>query len=289
MADLMLGKTSDSASSASPKLAQLQAQLAQANAQAALAQANMVLTREKLAQSNHANMLAAREHMFMQAMQDNARLAHENMMLKKMTQGPPGLEAEVSTCAGSSLGGSWAGSSNPSSWTGSTASSPPGSFQLDNCAEADSQAPEEPELPPGSSVMMRNLPNDYTRSSLLELLRTEDFEGKYDFVYLPIDFRSSSGLGYAFINFLSLEIAERFRSHFGGFNRWSVKSDKVCEVTWSSLQGLEAHIERFRNSPVMHESIPDDQKPALFEGTERVVFPEPTRKIREPRHWHRRR
>jgi len=142
---------------------------------------------------------------------------------------------------------------------------------------------------PVTSAMMRNLPNDYTRSMLLDLLRSEGFGGTFDFVYLPHDFRSCSGLGYAFVNFNSLDSARQFREDFTGFNRWAVASDKVCEVTWSSLQGLEAHIERYRNSPVMHESIPEEQKPALFEGSDAVPFPPPTKKIRLPRHWHRRR
>jgi len=205
------------------------------------------------------------------------------------TPGPPGKgkrSSDVSSSASSSMPGY--GSVPLGSWTLGT-SSPPGSRALDSSAGMDSPASEEPPLTSGTSVFMRNVPNDYTRTRLVELLHAEGFGGTYDFVYLPVDFRSSSGLGYAFINFLSLDISERFRQHFTGFNRWSVASDKVCQVTWSSLQGREAHIERFRNSPVMHESVPEDQKPALFEGFERVEFPKPTKKIRVPRHWHRRR
>jgi len=136
--------------------------------------------------------------------------------------------------------------------------------------------------------MLRNLPNDYTRAMLLDLLHVEGFEGTFDFLYLPIDFRSKSGLGYAFINFSTTERAQQFCRHFTGFNRWTVGSDKVCEVSWSTLQGLDAHIERYRNSPVMHESTPDEHKPMLFEGSERLAFPPPTKKIRVPRHWSRR-
>lgn len=143
-------------------------------------------------------------------------------------------------------------------------------------------------MTPGTSAMIRNLPNDYTQTKLLDLIRLEGFGGDFDFFYLPVDFHSGAGLGYAFINFTTKEVAERFRQRFTGFNSWTVGSDKVCEVAWSSLQGLEAHIERYRNSPVMHESIPEEQKPLLFAGSERVAFPAPTKKIRIPRHWHRR-
>jgi hypothetical protein len=122
---------------------------------------------------------------------------------------------------------------------------------------------------------------------LLELLCSEGFAGTFDFLYLPVDFRSSAGLGYAFLNFTSYSSARRFRQHFTGFNRWAVASDRVCDVAWSSVQGLEAHIERYRNSPVMHESVPDAQKPMLFKGWEAVPFPPPTKKIKKPRHFNR--
>jgi len=138
-------------------------------------------------------------------------------------------------------------------------------------------------------MMMRNLPNNYTQKMLLDLLRAEGYEGKFDFVYLPVDFQSGSGLGYAFINLVTTEVAQDFRQHFTGFDQWTMASDKVCVVTWSEhLQGLSAHVERYRNSPVMHDSIPEDHKPLLFHGFESVPFPAPTKKIRAPRRWHRR-
>lgn len=137
--------------------------------------------------------------------------------------------------------------------------------------------------------MMRNLPNNFTRQKLLDLLEAEGFAGSYDFVYLPIDFQSNAGLGYAFLNFALPEVADQFRQYFSGFRGWAMCSEKVCEVTWSdSVQGLHNHMERYRNSPVMHESVPDELRPLLFRGLERVPFPAPTKKIRAPRRWNRR-
>jgi len=135
-----------------------------------------------------------------------------------------------------------------------------------------------------TTVMMRNLPNDYTREMLLSLLDREGFQGCYDLIYLPIDYHSKVGFGYAFINLVSHAEAERLRAHFADFAKWDVVSQKVCEVCWSSvLQGVQAHIDRYRNSPVMHDGVRDEFKPVLFQKGVRVPFPGPTKSVRAPR------
>lgn len=112
----------------------------------------------------------------------------------------------------------------------------------------------------------------------------QGFFAAYDLVYLPIDFATRTGLGYAFVNFTTEANASRFIEHFHGFSAWSTPSKKSCEVSLSNeLQGLEAHIERYRSSPVMHESVPDDFKPAIFTDGIRSDFPAPTRPIKQPR------
>merc|ERR1719410_1554293 len=138
-----------------------------------------------------------------------------------------------------------------------------------------------------TTVMFRNVPNDYTRSMFLALLDKEGFAQQYDFVYLPIDFSSKSGFGYSFINLVSTPIAERFQTHFNGFSDWDLPSYKLAEVTWSSpSQGLATHIERYRNSPVMHEDVPDEFRPVLYKDGVRVPFPLPTKPIKAPRVRH---
>mmetsp|Transcript_66259 Transcript_66259/g.184516 ORF Transcript_66259/g.184516 Transcript_66259/m.184516 type:complete len:452 (-) Transcript_66259:225-1580(-) len=135
-----------------------------------------------------------------------------------------------------------------------------------------------------TTVMLRNLPNGYSRSMLIDLINAEGFRGKYDFVYLPVDFSSQAGIGYAFVNFSSPIDAERCHAHFEGFKRWSLPSEKVCTVTWAGPhQGLSAHMERYRNSPVMHDSVPDEWKPVVFHAGARIPFPQPTQPIRKPK------
>lgn len=132
--------------------------------------------------------------------------------------------------------------------------------------------------------MLRNLPNDYTRDMVLSMLDEHGFKGKYDFFYLPIDFKSNAGLGYAFVNLVSAEHVKPFWDALDGFTGWSLPSQKVCNVSWSNPhQGLESHVERFRNSFLMHDDVPDEHKPVLFGNGVRLSFPAPTRQLQAPR------
>lgn len=135
-----------------------------------------------------------------------------------------------------------------------------------------------------TTLMLRNIPNVYTFDSLLELLDQQGFQGRYNFVYLPIDFRTCVNLGYAFVNCVSDAYASDLMESLHGFSNWVCETQKVCNVSWAHPhQGLEEHIERYRNSPVMHESVPDDFKPWLFVEGQRIGLPPPTKKIRPPR------
>jgi RNA recognition motif-containing protein len=131
-----------------------------------------------------------------------------------------------------------------------------------------------------TSVIFRNIPNDYTRDMFVELLWNEGFLGSVDFVYLPIDERRGLSLGYAFVNLTNHECALRFWKHFAGFNRWLVRSRKVAEVAWSRpTQGLSAFIERFRNSKLMLPEAPDAARPIVLHAGMRLAFPAPTRRL----------
>merc|ERR1719507_2334427 len=119
---------------------------------------------------------------------------------------------------------------------------------------------------------------------VLDLLDAHGFAGCYDFVYYPIDFKRKAGLGYAFLNMVAHSEARRVSVCLHGFSRWHYRSAKVLEVTWGTpLQGLAAHIHRYRNSPVMHEDVPDEFKPLMFRDGIRVPFPSPTKKLNRPR------
>jgi len=158
-------------------------------------------------------------------------------------------------------------------------------YVQDRVGKADKHVPAAPASEEGmTTVMLRNLPNNYTRSMVLDLLDTFGFVGKYDFLYLPTDQERGANLGYAFVNMTTAVEAQLVRQRLEGFRRWSMPSSKRCSVGWSlPCQGLDANIERYRNSPLMHSSVPDEFKPIVLANGQRVSFPRPTKKLRKPK------
>jgi len=135
-----------------------------------------------------------------------------------------------------------------------------------------------------TTVMLRNLPNDYSRQTLLDMLDMDGFAGLYDFIYLPIDFKTQACLGYAFVNLTRPDVAAAFWAKFDGYTDWAVPSKKIGKVTWSGPhQGWAAHVGRYRNSPVMHPSVPEHYKPLIFSDGKVAEFPAPTKPPKAPR------
>lgn len=134
-----------------------------------------------------------------------------------------------------------------------------------------------------TTVMLKNIPNNYTRNMFLEMLDEHGFVGLYDFVYLPCDFHRDANLGYAFVNVIDDGTVTSLWKTFDGFSNWALPTAKVCQVSWSGPhQGLEAHVERYRNSPVMHKSVRDQYKPMIFNEGVRQPFPPPTKRVKAP-------
>ena len=63
--------------------------------------------------------------------------------------------------------------------------------------------------------MIRNVPNRYTRYQIVDELNLHQFEGCYDFVYLPIDQATEANVGYAFVNFRTVQKNVRLRWQLG--------------------------------------------------------------------------
>ncbi|KAM7510993.1 hypothetical protein LguiB_009868 [Lonicera macranthoides] len=96
-----------------------------------------------------------------------------------------------------------------------------------------------------TSVMIKNIPNQYRRELLIEFIDKlcEKNQLEYDFLYLPMDFLRKNSLGYAFVNFTSASAATKIRELLQGY-KWgriqtlcgSFSSSKICEVTYARIQ-----------------------------------------------------
>jgi hypothetical protein len=99
--------------------------------------------------------------------------------------------------------------------------------------------------------MLRNIPNRIDQPMLKQIIDDTSF-GKFDFMYLRIDFTNNCNVGYAFINFQLPEDIIPFVMSIVG-QRWA-NSDKVAEVSYATMQGRETLVQKFRNSSVMNEA-----------------------------------
>eukprot|EP01130_Rhizamoeba_saxonica_P018468 TRINITY_DN9258_c0_g1_i1.p1 TRINITY_DN9258_c0_g1~~TRINITY_DN9258_c0_g1_i1.p1 ORF type:complete len:237 (+),score=30.30 TRINITY_DN9258_c0_g1_i1:728-1438(+) len=128
-----------------------------------------------------------------------------------------------------------------------------------------------------TTLMIRNIPNKYTREMILSDINV-NCKKKYDFFYLPIDFKNKCNVGYAFINFISHESVPKFYEEFNE-RRWDkFNSEKVCQITYGRIQGKSALIEHFQNSSLLQED-PSCQ-PLIFHSSgdqKGEIQPFPTR------------
>lgn len=110
--------------------------------------------------------------------------------------------------------------------------------------------------PQKTTVMLRNIPNKYSREMLVRELN-KHFRGQFDFVYLPIDFKNKCNVGYGFINFRGAAARRQFVDRFDGAEVCKclpgLNSRKVVEVTPARVHGLEENVRRLSISPVMNE------------------------------------
>ncbi|XP_042420628.1 protein terminal ear1 homolog [Zingiber officinale] len=129
-----------------------------------------------------------------------------------------------------------------------------------------------------TTVMIRHLPNKLKKANLLSLLDkhcveenqkiakdAEEDNGKlseFDFLYLPMDFKTGSNLGYAFVNFTSAIGACRLYDFLHNFDWKSVGSCKKCAVVYARIQGLRALQKHFQSSTFVCQS--DEFLPVFF-------------------------
>ncbi|XP_011010958.1 PREDICTED: protein terminal ear1-like [Populus euphratica] len=154
-----------------------------------------------------------------------------------------------------------------------------------SCGGANSRQKHSvfPVLPDGqdTTVMIRNIPNRYTREMLMEFLdrhcKMENEKAKkhqnsdsareaivsaFDFLYLPIDFEREANKGYAFVNFTDARAAWKFYLSTN-HQAWDVfQSSKIREIACARLQGKEQLVRHFEKSTFECDS--DEYLPVSF-------------------------
>lgn len=112
-----------------------------------------------------------------------------------------------------------------------------------------------------TTVMLKNIPNKYNFTMLCDLLNEHHF-GTYDFVYLRMDFLNECNVGYAFINFISINhlISFYYKVHNKGWSLFC--SNKIAELSYASIQGIDNLYKKFKYSPILKEQ--KEYRPRMF-------------------------
>jgi hypothetical protein len=141
------------------------------------------------------------------------------------------------------------------------------------------KAPPQPQVHE-ITLMVRHLPLHYSPAGLLQ--EVQAFLPNINFFYLPTHFESASNLGYAFFNFDDKLAAARFEEFWmtaGISGECNPEDPEDVIVQPARVQGLEANVERFRNSSVM-KMLPEYLKPRIFNKGVPQAFPEAEKSAR---------
>jgi len=120
-----------------------------------------------------------------------------------------------------------------------------------------------------TTLMIKNIPNKYNITILREELNYH-YDGKYDFLYLPLDPSNNCNLGFAFINLLDPLQILLFYDVLKG-KRWQkfnslkviIKITQQLEISYAKFQGkieLNSHFEKTLNLQNLHE----DKRPFIM-------------------------
>jgi len=134
-----------------------------------------------------------------------------------------------------------------------------------------------------TTLVLENLPMALTQGELVQVLDDEGFHSLYDFVFLPASLRTGKSSCHAIVNFVRHSHGLLLAAHFHGRTWGTGTGGPRCKAKWSSpRQGLQELLLHYRNDLTMHQSVPDEWRPALFSEGWRVPMPMPTKRIRTP-------
>lgn len=120
--------------------------------------------------------------------------------------------------------------------------------ELDAMSAAEASDPSKLSTGSGlngdTTVAIRGLPRTFTQQQLMEEINEMGFEGRYDFFYVPLERGQRSNRGFAFVNFVSTEVAEEFYQQMHNKN-FDEPTKSVVQVMPAKVQGFEQNAMRF--------------------------------------------
>ncbi|KAH9942348.1 RNA recognition motif 2-domain-containing protein [Epithele typhae] len=141
-----------------------------------------------------------------------------------------------------------------------------------------------------TTVMIKNIPNKMTDKDLKAFI-DKVCPRRIDFMYLRMDFQNGCNVGYAFVNFITVQDLLHFAKTQIGV-KWNMySSEKTLHMCYATYQGKESLVEKFKNSCIMDEKEAWRPKIYYSDGSNQGLhepFPAPTHLRRKERSQHNR-
>jgi hypothetical protein len=99
------------------------------------------------------------------------------------------------------------------------------------------------ELSEASTLMICNIPCRLGHADIVQAIDSVGFVDKYDFIHMPgrrHGSKRSGNMGYAFVNFATVQDAEQFATAFENFQFQGTCSSKRCTLKFAHHQGFNA-------------------------------------------------
>ena len=112
-----------------------------------------------------------------------------------------------------------------------------------------------------TTIMLKNIPSDISQSFLMSFLN-DKYKGKFNFLYLPIDFVKKINVSYAFLNLknskdiigIYLDLHDK---------PWSFCKNKKAYISYARIQGFKSISEHFSKSNLINNQLDKSFKPYI--------------------------
>lgn len=134
-----------------------------------------------------------------------------------------------------------------------------------------------PQESTNTTLMVRNIPNSFSRDRMIEEMRKRGVFLDLDFFYMPGDSRHRRNVGYCFVNLKSPAAAAAFKAAFN--NVVFPENGKTCAICEGKVQGQKANIEAYHKSAA--EKTEGQYRPCIFDNGVMLPFPHAEREAYE--------